>query len=464
MNHTTDPAPAPAPADQNSAQKTSNGRRRAPLGKYVIVLAAMLAVAVLAWRYADRMFPPRVPEIDLNDATPRVAEGIQEVRDAVVQHPRSAEAWGRLGMMLQAHEYPAKAMECYRQAARLQPDEFRWPYLLGSLLEGTEKEEAIAAYRQAIEIQPEIAQLRVKLADTLIQVGQSEVAEPELRRALELAPAHPFARFLSARLLFQSQAYQECLQLLGPLAQEPPPRRGVVELLTQVYSRLGEQEKAKAESERLQALPQSPDYWPDPYLEELSTLRRDSRWLAYQAKLLFDRGEAQATIDLLKMLVDEQPDDLMLREQLARAYYTLNRFDLAAGVLDEGIRRNPDAFVMLSLRGAVHMMQDEWKQAAERYQKSVAIKPDDASSHQDLGMCFLQLGDPANAMNEFREAVRYQADLIGARIEIAKLLLNDSKWQDAERELRTVLDLSPENAAAGQLLKAATEKTPPASP
>lgn len=461
MNDTTDATPEPASTDQNAAQKTASGRRRAAFGKYVVILAGMLAIAALAWRYCDRMFPPTVPEIDVNDSAPRVAEAIQAARDAVVQHPQSAEAWGRFGMTLQAHEYPAEAMDCYRQAARLQPDEFRWPYLLGSLLEGTDKEKAIAAYRQAIEIQPEIAQLRVKLADTLIQVGQSEAAEPELKRALDLVPTHPFARFLSARLLFQSQAYQECLQQLEPLSQEPPPRRGVVELLTQVYSRLGDQKEAKAENERLRSLPQSPDYWPDPYLEKLSTLRRDSRWLAYQAKLLFDRGEVQSTIDLLRMLVDEQPDDLMLREQLARAYYTLNRFDEAAGVLDEGIRRSPDSFVMLSLRGAVHMMQDEWKQASERYQKAVSIKPDDAASHQDLGMCFLQLGESGKAMNGFREAVRYQADLIESRIEIARLLLNQNKGEEAERELQTVLDLSPENAVARQLLEAATEETTP---
>jgi Flp pilus assembly protein TadD len=117
---------------------------------------------------------------------------------------------------------------------------------------------------------------------------------------------------------------------------------------------------------------------------------------------------------------------------------------------------------MLRLRGAVHMMQNEWEQAAGRFREAIAIKPDDAASHQDLGMCLLQLGESGTAMSEFREAVRYQADLIDARIEIARLLLNDAKWEDAERELQTVLDLSPDNPVARQLLKAATEKTTPA--
>jgi tetratricopeptide (TPR) repeat protein len=467
MNDPWDAGTEPVPRSEDGHEASSPRRRWARWAKYGILLGAILAPAIAAWRYGDRWFPPPVPEIDLADATPQVAQGIEAAREAVVKHPRSGQAWGRLGMILQAHEYPAEAAECYRQAAVLQPEEFRWPYLLGSLLEGTDKEAASAAYRQAIAIQPQIAQLRVKLAGVLMELGQPDAAEPQLRRALELAPNHALARFLFARLLFQRQSYQQCLQQLEPLNDESPPRRAVVELLAQVYFRLGDREKAEAESGRLPGLAQGPDYWPDPYQQEMVSLRRDSRWLAYQAKLLLERGEVQATIDLLTGLVAEQPDDRTLREQLARAYIALNRLDLAAEVLDEGIRRIPDSFEMRRLRGAVHIVQNQWQQAAERFREAIAIEPDDAASHQDLGVCLLRLGAAEDALDELRQAVRYKPDLIEARIEMARLLLRQGQRAEAERELQTVLKLSPGNPTALGLLEAATgqeQESPPSPP
>src|SRR5262245_18739632 len=44
-----------------------------------------------------------------------------------------SEAYGELGKLLMAAKYPDVAERCFRNAQRLAPDDFRWPYYQGQL-------------------------------------------------------------------------------------------------------------------------------------------------------------------------------------------------------------------------------------------------------------------------------------------------------------------------------------------
>src|SRR5437764_523279 len=94
---------------------------------------AILGVALLACvaggfaLLRGRHFPPPVPAPDLGEADPKVAAAVREAQEKVRREPRSAEAWGRLGTVLTAHDYHAEAEPCFVEAQRLDPHEPRWP-------------------------------------------------------------------------------------------------------------------------------------------------------------------------------------------------------------------------------------------------------------------------------------------------------------------------------------------------
>ena len=61
-------------------------------------------------------------------------------------------SFGELGMAYHAHELPLGAEDSYRNAETLVPDDARWPYLLGTLLQESGRfEESIEAFQRSLE-------------------------------------------------------------------------------------------------------------------------------------------------------------------------------------------------------------------------------------------------------------------------------------------------------------------------
>lgn len=449
--------------DRGTTVQPTEPCRRSRRGRLVLWGLLLTASAATVAGYVAWAAPRRqIPRIDFHDVHADVAAAIQAAMDAVRQSPRSGAAWGRLGMMLHAHEYYTEAVTCYQLASQCDRQEFRWPYLLANLLENHDREAAAAAYRRAIEIQPELAQLHIRLAELCLDLGEFEQAEGELKTALESAPLNGQAQFRMAQLFFQRRDFATSLPWAKRAAEREPPRREVHELLLQLYHRLGEDEKSSEESRLLRTAAFAGGYWPDPYFEELKQLRRDPLWVAYQADQLLHAGNVPAALVILEQLVQQQPDDDVAREHLARALLHAHQQERAAEILDQGLARLPRSCALRRLRGALYLLSQQWPQAVQEYRQALAVKADDAASHLDLGYCLSQLGEVDPALAEFREAIRFQPDFIEPRLQIARLLLKQGQAAAAQTELRAVLELSPQNAEARELLKPTSEPALPA--
>src|SRR5262245_36095590 len=102
-----------------------------------IAMSASLLASVLATTVRAQMELP-----DLSGAEAPVRAKIERLHDAVERAPRDGEAWGRLGMALDAHDLYDQAKIAYRRASALDGADFRWAYHLGCLLEVTQPNEA----------------------------------------------------------------------------------------------------------------------------------------------------------------------------------------------------------------------------------------------------------------------------------------------------------------------------------
>src|ERR1700737_3807065 len=82
---------------------SSPRRRRVRLACLAGLAALILAAAVGA--YLRRVPAPEPPVVDLQGAEPTVAAAIEEARAAVKRARASSDSWGRLGMVLLAHQF-----------------------------------------------------------------------------------------------------------------------------------------------------------------------------------------------------------------------------------------------------------------------------------------------------------------------------------------------------------------------
>src|SRR5437762_728489 len=112
-----------------SAAKRRRRRRRYLLPVTAVILVGALIAALGVW-WSRRANPPVPPMVDLTGVDPAVCRAVEAARTAVLQSPKSADAWGKLGMVLMCHGLPVEASKaCLVQAERLDPRQPRWPYL-----------------------------------------------------------------------------------------------------------------------------------------------------------------------------------------------------------------------------------------------------------------------------------------------------------------------------------------------
>src|SRR5438132_8238238 len=187
-----------------------------------------------------RSAPPAPPEVVLTDMDPGVVKVVQDSRAAVRQSPRSAAAWGRLGMALVVHDFHAEANHCFAQAERLDPRDPRWPYYQGITLFLGDPKAAIPKLRRAVALcgdQPDVPRLR--LAETLFAQGYVNEATEQFRRALQHAPDNARAHLGLARLAYERNDPEESRKHLSQSIVSPFTRRAAHALRAEVYQRQG---------------------------------------------------------------------------------------------------------------------------------------------------------------------------------------------------------------------------------
>ena len=94
----------------------------------------------------------KVPAIDTSRLDAIAQQTVLERVNDIKAHRNSGKAWGELGIVLRAFDFPAEARDCFRKAAWLDPKNPRWPYFESLLLTSDNPAEAIAKLRRAVQL------------------------------------------------------------------------------------------------------------------------------------------------------------------------------------------------------------------------------------------------------------------------------------------------------------------------
>src|SRR5947208_14974603 len=88
-----------------------------PRRAFVLAAAAGAALALGVGRHIyQREAAPGPPSPDTAALDPAVAAAVEAARGRVLRSPKSAAAWGRLGLVLAAHDLFAPALACLAEA------------------------------------------------------------------------------------------------------------------------------------------------------------------------------------------------------------------------------------------------------------------------------------------------------------------------------------------------------------
>ena len=159
--------------------------------------------------------------------------------------------------------------------------------------------------------------------------------------------------------------------------------------------------------------------------------------------------EALAAADEALRLDPKFVPALTLKAKLAMAGF---RLDVAQRYLEQALTIDPRASYAQFLYGLAAYMGNDMKEALPRFRKARQLSPTDPRAALYLGLTTESLGQPAEALSLYEEAVRLERSAGQVHAETllpgAKLLLLLGRTEECERWIREAVKLSPDSRDA----------------
>jgi Tfp pilus assembly protein PilF len=143
---------------------------------------------------------------------------------------------------------------------------------------------------------------------------------------------------------------------------------------------------------------------------------------------------------------------LKLDPNFAEGHNSLGLIYLSQGKLSEAVAEFRKALENLSyptpeyaaynLGKAAYLLKD-FAVAAEAYERSLAILPNNPEGRFELGMCYSQLGRLADAEKAFTLALQSRPDVVRTRYELGMVYFKLGRRNEAIGQFRRVVELDP---------------------
>ncbi len=280
-----------------------------------------------------------VPDIDVGDREPAVRQQLADTRNAVQQlleqtsrDPAAlGEAFGRLGMVLNAYQFLDAAEIAYRNATELAPTDARWPYYLAFCLQlQGHLDEATALYRRVLELEPADTTTHLRIADTLFEANASTTARDHFERALTLRPDSAAAHFGLGRIDAAAKRYVAAIDHFEKALEAQPEATEVHYPLAIALRQSGDLERAKAHLERQG---QTEISIPDRRLAEITRLGRGLGYHRLRGEVALAEERCEAAVPSFELALAEAPGDQDAHAGLAAALRQCGDFEGAINQL-----------------------------------------------------------------------------------------------------------------------------------
>jgi len=394
---------------------------------------------------------------DLTRVGPSARRQIEEEHALLITRTRAAagpmmlgDAYGRMGMVYLASDFPDAAEPCFRNAQTLQPDEFRWPYYLGHLYRGNGRpDDAIPAFRRALELRPEVTAALVWLGRTYLEQGRDEEAGPLFRQALAIDPEASSALLGLGQVALNRQDYAGAVEHLEAALEYAPGADAIHYQLALAYRGLGNLEKAE---EHLRERGEVDIYPYDPWMDELRDTLVNPMVHTDRGGRAYSQGLFEEAAEEFRKAAEVATDDALVHFNLG---VTLMRLDDTAGAsaeLGEAVRLDPDMADAHYALGALAENGGRDDQARNAYGAAIRIDPDHGPAHMRLGQVERRAGQSQEAIEEYRAAIRINPRDAEARLGQLMALVALGRWAEAKGRMEEAVSALPEQPAFAHAL------------
>ncbi|MDX2102842.1 MAG: tetratricopeptide repeat protein [Alphaproteobacteria bacterium] len=348
--------------------------------------------------------------------TGRREEAIAEFARAEQINPQFQSPIINRGNALRASGRLEDAVEAYRRALSLQPDVIAAMNLTAVLTDLERGAEAVETARLAQRLAPDDVEVMVRLADALVQSGETGTEPAVLyRRALLAGHNDPATTINLGRLLVIQQKWEEVLEHLDRETHSQGAEASIFRSIALRYL-LRHREALAAARDAVERDPTQASA----HLAEALALQALGQFedavLVYQrmGEVCIDKDQAKAGIAMSLLEMQEYDQAIDVAEKagsagkaaLALALQRRGRKEDALEAFHGALEDNPVNTTTLMNLGNLFREMGRIDEAVEAYGRALAIDPNNTRIRHNRANTLLDLGKVEQGIDELREVIK----------------------------------------------------------
>jgi len=387
--------------------------------KAQISLLILISVVCVCAQVNDQLPPPKPSLVvvhfpDLSQLESDVRNQITSQQNslvAAVKDPdaKLSEAYGAMGEIYHAYSLTAPARECYVNANRLAPQDFRWIYLLAKLdqLEGR-VDDAIRRFREVVALRPQLVAAQVNLGNIYLEINRLDDAEQNFLAALNIEKQNPAAHYGLGQVALSRRRYADAVTHFEKALAVAPAANRIHYALAMAYRGLQNQEKAK-----LHLAQQGPVgvRVTDPLMDRLTELVQSARVYLIRGKQALEA----------------------------------KRYEEAAAEFRKAIAATPESVPAHVNLGATLTQLGDLKGAAEEFEKTLLIDPNNTNAHYNLAVLLANENNHERAIAHLKAVTKINPNDLGARLLLVQQLAKLGRCDEAAQWRQQLIEAGYKN-------------------
>ena len=326
-------------------------------------------------------------------------EAISYAKQSIDKKPDDVDAKILLGNIYFEMARYADAIEQYRKALDIAPENPTALYNLASALIKTGDEFAAAEYLKRAASIDKFGEIAYRASSSLgilyTEKGDLELAEKYLKQSVSIRPNNPVNRYNLGLVYMKSGKEEDALKEFAIAEEYSSEEAKMLENLGDVYGRLGRYDKSVNLYEKI-----------------LKNNSRNVRVLARIGEIHYKNGELDKAFDAYKKITMIEPAS----ENARNAYLNMGN------ILDDAQR---------------------FDEAAEAYQKAISLNAKDGDAYYNLGIVYRNSNKPELAISAWKESARLDTTNPAPRLAIAGYYYEAGFSDLAEKEYQDILQEWP---------------------
>ena len=312
-------------------------------------------------------------KIDL--ASKKPDDAITAIRSAINSKPNWAEAYFVLGTALASkNDYQAARNELAR-ALEIDANLFQAQQVLAKVHQALgEHEYAVEAGRRYLQRQPDSLEMRLLVAQSLVQLGKLQEAKRELDPIAE-GKRGAEVNYAMGRIYLGLGQYKEARKYLE-IADTAAPRNA--DILTNLLTLDGREQRLPDSVARINAALEA-----DPGNAKLQQLG------GVLAELTGRPDDAEK---MYKKAIELDPSDLTGYERLARFYSGNGRLEDTVKTYEKALEVHPEQATVHHFLGVLYELGGNREKAQQRYEDAIRLDPGMNEAKNNLAYLFAETG------------------------------------------------------------------------